>query len=110
MISAILWQKFKDVDLEKDEWIITALNSIKLDAEPDEIRTASSVSDDVLQNLWEEIKAATENSQTIPEEKTTNLKPILTVYGSSWIHSSWTGAPNENIVQNHLNIAFLNVF
>ena len=22
----------------------------------------------------------------------------------------WTGAPNENIVQNHLNIALLNVF
>ena len=22
----------------------------------------------------------------------------------------WTGAPNDNIVQNHLNIALLNVF
>ena len=22
----------------------------------------------------------------------------------------WSGAPNENIVQNHLNIALLNVF
>ena len=22
----------------------------------------------------------------------------------------WTGAPNENVVQNHLNIALLNVF
>ena len=26
------------------------------------------------------------------------------------LRSTFTGAPNENIVQNHLNIALLNVF
>ena len=26
------------------------------------------------------------------------------------IDIEWTGAPNENIIQNHLNIALLNVF
>ena len=35
------------------------------------------------------------------------------LYWSKWIYSRMngkTGAPNENIVQNHLNIALLNVF
>ena len=30
--------------------------------------------------------------------------------GSSYRESTVTGAPNENIIQNHLNIALLNVF
>ena len=41
--SAILRQKFKDGELEKYEWIITALNSIKLDAEVEETRKPSRV-------------------------------------------------------------------
>ena len=32
-----------------------------------------------------------------------------TIWSDIW-HKSWSGAPNENIVQNHLNIALLNVF
>ena len=35
---------------------------------------------------------------------------VLQKTGNGWSHEHSTGAPIENIVQNHLNIALLNVF
>ena len=38
-------------------------------------------------------------------------KPIIRVRSKHmYIHASLSGAPNGNIVQNHLNIELLNVF
>ena len=49
----------------------------------------------------------------------TNGRPLIINMGGLKLHNPWngrkhkgfvSGAPNENIVQNHLNIALLNVF
>ena len=39
----------------------------------------------------------------------TALPLALTIFSNSYLARVFSGAPNENIVQNHLNIALLNV-
>ena len=47
-------------------------------------------------------KLIQDNHQCADDDEAITVKPVLSGHPS--------GAPNENIVQNHLNIALLNVF
>jgi len=59
---------------------------------------------------WENLKFWLKNQmvRTIPFGNPQKIWAVIS--GDNIFHSQFTGAPNENIVQKHLNVALLNVF
>ena len=59
-----------------------------------------------MQNIWKN----KEKLNILQRKYRAVLNGLFRVNKSSEVHGDRTGAPNENIVQNHLNIELLNVF